>query len=326
MKFHYTIDDSATRLPLSIRSADAVQDRSSDLRSAPGVHLVELTTQHMMGTGATLMDELVYYFDHDQPTENDPYGLAHCYAHHTQLEDLWRDMRDAGSQLVALDEIEALFPDTFQRALPLTLAVTVVGCPAFGYVRTYKDTDGDEYYGLVVNLAQAQPHLESTLGQFSRSLLIDTIARGFFNHHAFLLAYAEYNEAIGRLPQKPLARLKDMLMCDGIAWYLSYSHNFVFYDTVLNISTSVRDQYVADWNYLVEEALSKRLFAGPFDEGLAANHALRAYEQSIGGIGYHAARAIANQHGIPGLRESIARGPDHFIRLYNALGEYELSG
>jgi hypothetical protein len=58
MKIHYTLDDSAARLPLSIRSADGVWDRAAELRNAPGVHLVELATQHMLNTGSTLFDEL----------------------------------------------------------------------------------------------------------------------------------------------------------------------------------------------------------------------------------------------------------------------------
>jgi hypothetical protein len=323
MRVHYILDDSAARLPLTIRSADAVQDRSTDLRSASGVHLVELTTQHMQSTSATLLDELTYYFDNDRTTtEGDPYALAHCYAHHTQLEDLWHDIRDRGNDLAAFDEVTGLFPTTFKRELPVTLAFTVVGYQAFGYVRTYKDSEGDEYHGLVVNLAQAQPHLENTVGQFSRSLLTDTIRHGFFNHQVFLLAYGEYCEAVDRIPHRASDRLKDLLLSRGIAWYLSYSHDLALYDDMLALSNDGLTQFVASWNDLIEDARNKRLPYHLFDEWMMPQDTLHPHEQGIGIVGYHIARTIADRYGIQALREAIRRGPDHFIQLYNALGQH----
>jgi len=90
-------------------------------------------------------------------------------------------------------------------------------------VRTYSDSEGEEYHGMVVNLAQARAHLESILGQFSLDLLIQVIRHGFFNHEGFLLAYAGYRQATGRTTEKLSDRLKDILMSRGIAWYASAS-------------------------------------------------------------------------------------------------------
>lgn len=159
MRIHFAFDDSAARLPLAIRSSEGVFDRAADLRSAPGVQLVEITTQHVLNTGTSLIDELAHYFEMGGPSEADPYALAACYAQRELLEDLLRDLRDRQDQLTAFHEVEALFPASFTRDLSFALAFTVVGVPAFGYVRSFKDSEGEEYHGMVVNLAQAGPTL-----------------------------------------------------------------------------------------------------------------------------------------------------------------------
>ena len=179
----------------------------------------------MLNTGAMLIDELAHYFEAGSASESDPYALALCYSNREQLEDLLRDFaahkispRSARSR--------RCFPVTFMRDLHFTLALTTVGVSAFGYVRSFKDSEAEEYHGMVVNLAQARPHLETVLGQFSRwSLLVDVIRRGFFNHMGFRIAYAEYTGAIGRSSDGPLDKLKDALLSRGIAWYLSYQND-----------------------------------------------------------------------------------------------------
>ena len=119
---------------------------------------------------------------------------------------LVRDVREVQSGLVALHEVAELFPLDFTHDLQFMLALTVVGYPAFGYVRTYKDSEGEEYHGLVVNLAQARPHVEGLLGHFSLERLINLIRHGFFNREGFLLAYTAYCDAIGRAPERPAER------------------------------------------------------------------------------------------------------------------------
>jgi hypothetical protein len=313
MKIHYTLDDSAARLPLTMRSADALWDRAADLRSAPGVQLVELTTQHMLNIGTTLSDELADYFDSGTPSEADPYALKTCFANRSTLEDLLEDLRDTQPGLVALHQVAELFPITFDYDLQFMLALTVVGYPAFGYVRTYQDSEDEEYNGLVVNLAQARPHLESTLGHYSLELLINVIRNGFFNHEGFLLAYAEYSQAIGRLLERPLDRLKDALMSRGIAWHLSYRHDRAFYDGVLGLDDEQLAASVERCNAALAAARKKKVT----EETVEDRHGVIPREQSLDIAGYHAARTIAGTYGDQGLRDAIAQGADHFFTLYN---------
>jgi len=316
MKIHYTLDDGAARLPLSIRSADAVWDRAADLRTAPGVQLVELTTQHMLGTGLTLVDELAAYFEKGRPTDADPYALEACYDNRTELEDLLRDLRELRPGLVALHEVAELFPISFEEDLQFLLALTVVGYPAFGYVRTYRDSEGEEYHGMVVNLAQARPHLERLLGRFSLETFVDSVRHGFFNHEGFLMAYADYRQAVGRDVTSLGERIKDALMSRGIAWFLSYRHNLPFYDQALGLSEADLPQQVARCNDLLAHAHHRR-----GDPLLEEWHPSKSgAETCVDTVGYFAARAIAAQHGPAGLREAIAQGPDRFIQLYNQSG------
>ncbi len=317
MKIHYTLDDSPARLPLLIRSTDALWDRAADLRTAPGVQLVELTTQHMMGTGLTLVDELGAYFENGRPTEADPYALEACYANRAELEDLLRDLRELRPGLVALHEVAELFPVSFDHEIQFLLALTVVGYPAFGYVRTYRDSEGEEYHGMVINLAQARPHLERLLGKFSLETLVDSVRHGFFNHEGFLMAYADYRQAIGREVTSLSDRIKDALMSRGIAWYLSYRHNLPFYDRALGLSERDLPQQVARCNELLASAHHRR-----GDPLLEEWHPSKnSDETSVDTVGYFAARAIAAEHGAAGLREAIAQGPDRFIQMYNQLGK-----
>ncbi|MBN1967001.1 MAG: hypothetical protein JW910_20275 [Anaerolineae bacterium] len=324
MKIQYTLDDSAARLPLAMRSADSLWDRVAELRNVPGIRLVELTTQHMQNTGAALVDELAHYFETGNPTESDPYALATCYAQREMLEDLLRDLRDMEPGLAAFHEVEALFPASFEREMHFTLALTAVGFPAFGYVRTYKDSEGDQYHGMVVNLAQARPHLELVLGQFSVGLLVDTIRHGFFNHEGFQLAYTEYCQSVGRVPDKPLARLKDALLSQGIAWYLSYRHDQAFYDEMLGITPDDLAGHIKQWNALVDTAHKKGLVDDTVEDWLHRRDARLPGEVSLDMVGYHMARTVAGQHGEASLRDAIARGPDHLIAAYNALGPHKL--
>ncbi len=327
MRIHYTLDDSPARLPLAIRSSEGAMDRAADLRNAPGVQLVELTTQHMLNTGTTLVDELTDYFDNGGPSESDPYGLALCYANREALTDLLRDLRDLPTGLVAFAEVEALFPVTFMRELQFTLALTSVGFPAFGYVRAFKDSEGEEYYGLVVNLAQAQPHLEASLGTYSVDLLVNMIRHGFFNHQGFLLAYSEYCESIGRKPEKLHDRLKDKLMARGIAWYLSYRHDIPFYDDVLRLDETMIGEHIAHWNKLIDSSHKKGQGEDILDEWLARPDADGfTGELSLDVVGYLAARTIAAEHGNKGLRDSVTKGGDYFLKLYNDLAGNKLKG
>jgi hypothetical protein len=326
MKIHYTFDDSAARLPLAIRSAETVWDRVSELRNAPGVHLVELTTQHMLNTGITLTDELANYFETGAPTESDPYGLTACYANRDLLVDLLRDLRDMQPDLVAFAEVEALFPTSFRQEINLTLALTTVGFPAFGYVRTFKDSEGEEYHGMVVNLAQARPHLENYLGQFSLSLLIDTIRYGFFNHESFLLAYRDYCQIIGRTVDGPIDRLKDALLSRGIAWYLSYHHDPALYNDVLALGDENLDHCVKSWNNMIDMAKRQSLNDDAVDNILRRRDIRQPNEMCIDVVGCSAAQAITAAHGNEGLRDSIMQGPERFITLYNALGQHKLQG
>lgn len=319
MRIHYVLDDSAARLPLAIRSSEGVWDRAAELRSSAGVQLVELTTQHLQGTGVTLVDELAHYFDHGAPSDADPYRLADCFANRTALEDLLRDVREAYPGLVALHEVTELFPLDFARDLHFTLALTVVGYPAFGYVRTYADSESESYYGLVVNLAQARPHIEQMIGHFSLEALINVIRHGFFNHEGFLLAYAAYCAEIGRVPERPVDRARDELMRRGIAWYLSYRHDFAFYDQLLGLNADALANYVDQCNALLEGVNKKRMpeaLEELFENQENGTPALRCLDMA----GYLAARSIAQAHGDEALHEAVARGPLHFIQLYNRLG------
>ncbi|MBN1678774.1 MAG: hypothetical protein JW966_00685 [Anaerolineae bacterium] len=325
MKIHYTLDNSAARLPLAIRSAEGVWDRHAELRNAPGIHLVELTTQHMMGTGATLADELSYFFDHEEPSELDPYNLAHCYAHQDQFSDLLRDLLDNETGLVALDEVEALFPASYDRELNFMLAVAVVGFPAFGCVRTYKDSEGDEYHGIVVNLAQAHPHLINYLGNFSLSLLTDTIRYGLFNHQGFKLAYTDFCDTIDRVPEKPLERLLDTLLVRGIAWYVGYCHDLPFFDALLQLDEAAMVACVTGWNQLVEEARGQSWTEDTYADWLHGHRDELDSERCLDVAGYTAARTIAGQHGIKGLQDAIVEGPLHFVEQYNLLAQHPLT-
>jgi AcrR family transcriptional regulator len=316
MKIHYTLDDSAARLPLAIRSADALWDRAAELRGAPGVKLVELTTQHLRNTGAALTDEMSHYLETGSPSDSDPYALEYCFTHRRPLEDLMRDLRETRPGLVALHQVAELFPLTFTNDLHLMLALTAVGAPAFGYVRTYKDSENDEYNGLVINLAQARPHLEETLGQYSLELLISVIRHGFFNHEAFLLAYAKYGAVTGRSPDKPAERLKDSLLSRGIAWHLSYRHHAAFYDNALQLNGTRIIECMVHFNEALAAARRKRSADDPLDDPAQAQQR----ELYLDMAGYHVARTIAAAKGDDGLREAIVQGPDHFIEMYNALG------
>ncbi len=318
MRIHYLLDDSAARLPLAIRSSESLWDRAAELRSSPGVQLVELTTQHLLGTGVTLVDELAHYFDHGAPSDSDPYRLAQCFAERTALEDLLRDVREARPDLVALHEVTELFPLDFACDLHFTLALTVVGYPAFGYVRTYADSEGESFYGLVVNLAQARPHIEGLIGHFSLEVLINTIRHGFFNHEGFLLAYGVYCAQIGRVPERPLDRAREELMSRGIAWYLSYRHDFAFYDQVLGLHENDLPAYVDQCNNLLDNN-SKKWAGQSLDELLSNRQSGLPALRCLDVVGYFAARAIAREYGEGALREAVIRGPLHFIRLYNQL-------
>jgi hypothetical protein len=322
MKIHYILDDSAARLPLAVRSVDALWDHAAELRSGPGVQLVELTTRYILSTGAALIDEMAHYFETGSPSEADPYGLGYCYAHRGQLEDLLSDLHDAHPGLVALHEVAEMFPITFTHDLQFTLALTVVGAAVFGYVRTYADSEGEEYHGMVVNLAHARSHLESILGQFSLDLLIRVIRYGFFNHEGFLLAYASYREATGRLTEKLSDRLKDTLMSRGIAWYLSYRHDLAFYDQALNLDETRLAENVAHCNTLIANARKKRATEDTPEEWFPAQ---QPGDHCLDMVGYYAARTIAAAHGAARLRESIVQGADYFIETYNALSTPALS-
>lgn len=320
MKIYSMLDDSAARIPLSIRSSEGVWDRSADLRNSPGVQLVELATQHWLNTGVTLLEELATYFENNEPSEDDPYALARCYDHRTQLGDLLGDLHNRPiEQLVALSEIETLFPDSFTAEFTFTLALTVIGAPAFGYVRTYNDSEGEESHGLVVNLAQAHPHLEAVFGQFSLDLLIDTIRDGFFNHEAFRVLYHEYLTQTGRVPARPIDRLKSTLLSRGIAWYLSYCHDLPFYDDILGLDPDGLDEHVVTWNRLVEAARHKNPTEPVFDDWLELPESHAPSDMNLDVLGYFAARAIAEAHGREGLREAVAEGPDRFIAQFNEL-------
>lgn len=318
MRIHYLLDDSAARLPLTIRSSESLWDRAAELRSSPGVQLVELTTQHMLGTAVTLVDELAHYFDRGAPSDADPYHLAECFAERTALEDLLRDVREARPHLVALHEVTELFPLDFACDLQFTLALTVVGYPAFGYVRAYNDSEGESFYGLVVNLAQARPHIEGLIGRFSLEVLINTIRHGFFNHEGFLLAYSAYCAAIGRAPERPLDRAREELMSRGIAWYLSYRHDFAFYDQVLGLDTATLTTYIEQCN-LLSEGNGKKRAAESLEEWSGSRSGNSPALRCLDVAGYFAARAIANAYGEDALRQAIVKGPLHFIRLYNEL-------
>jgi hypothetical protein len=322
MKIHYTLDDSAARLPLSMRSLDTVWDRATELGNAPGVQLVQLATQHRLNTGTTLHDELVHYFDNGTASEADPYALATCYMHRSALEDLLSDLRDTSPGLIALHEVAELFPVDYTQDVQFMLALTVVGYPAFGYVRTYKDSEGEQYHGLVVNLAQARPHLEQSLGHYSQSALVSVIRHGFFNHEGFLLAYADYCEQTGRVPATFPERLKDTLLSRGVAWYLGYRHNLKFYDEALGLGDDKLLEYTERYNALVMNARKKKVTdETAFDTWLQQRE---PSEACIDMVGYHAARTIATTYGDNGLRQAIVQGPDHFIRLYNDLGKHKL--
>jgi hypothetical protein len=322
MKIHYTLDDSAARLPLIIRSADGVWDRAAELRSTPGIQLVELITQHVLNTGATLLDELTHYFDTTTASENDPYALATCYASRAALEDLLDDLRDTRPGLIALHEVAELFPMTYTQDIQFMLALTAVGYPAFGYVRTYKDSEGEQYHGMVVNLAQARPHLEQMLGHYSQDILINVIRHGFFNHEGFLLAYAEYCENIERVPESFAERLKDTLLSRGVAWYLSYRHNLRFYDESLGLDENELREHVERYNTLMTDTHRKKTAdESAFDAWLQQRE---PNETSIDVVGYHAVRTIATTYGDDGLRQAIDQGPDYFINLYNSLGKFRL--
>lgn len=320
MKIHYTLDDSAARLPLDIRSADQARDRATELRNSTGVQLVELATQHMVGTGAALTDELVYFFEHDStPSESDPYAVAHYYENRDELADLLRDVRDLQPGLVALHEVTELFPIDFEQNVQFTLALTVVGYPAFGYVRTYKDSEGEEFHGMVVNLAHARPHIETLLGHYSRAQLVNTIRHGFFNHEGFLLAYNEYVDSHRQSRDRASDRLKHGLLSRGIAWYLSYRHDLALYDEALEVHERQLPAHVSRYNDLLSGTGKKRAGEASLEDWPQAWKSHEPGQNCIDVVGYFAARAIAHTYGDDGLRESIVKGPDHFIKLYNGL-------
>ena len=279
----------------------------------------------MLNTGAVLVDELAHYFEEGAPSEADPYQLKTCYANRAcsrtccaiSARRRWR--RSTRSKPCS--------PPSVEHELSVLLALTVVAFPAFGYVRTYNDSEGEEYHGIVVNLAQARPHLEEALGQFSLSLLIDTIRYGLFNHEVFQLAYASFCEAIGRTPDRLSDRLKNNLMSRGIAWYVGYRHDLAFYDDAQSAPETGLEAQVHQWNALVA-GVGKKKFADWLVDDLshAAGESSQASEQCIDVVGYHVARMLVDHYGESSLRESVAQGPDTFLSLYNALGEYQLDG
>lgn len=322
MKIHVTFDDSAAQLPLAIRSADGVYDRAAELRNSAGVHLVELTTQHMLGTSFTLTDELTSYFDHGQPSEADPYALAACYAERAALEDLLRDLRHIASDLVTLEQVETLFPAWFTPDIHFLLALTAVGYPAFGYVRTYKDSEGETYHGMVVNLAQCRPHVEALTGEFSLARLVELIRDGFFNHEGFLLAYGEFCDATDRYPDTLAGRFKEALLQRGIAWYLSYRSDPAFYAEMLRLDEARLPELVAHCNRLLADTGRRRAIdSAAFETWLKQHETIEPVSGCIDMVGYFAVQAITTQHGEDGLRAAIERGPDHFLALYNALDD-----
>ncbi len=321
MKIHYTLDDSAARLPLAIRSADGLWDRAADLRTAPGVHLVELTTQHMLNTGLSLVDEIENYFAKGGPSESDPYALATCYENRQALEDLLRDLREVQGNLVALGEVEALFPASVERDLHFTLALTVVGYPAFGYVRTYNDSEGEEYHGMVVNLAQARPHLEQHLDRFSLGALVDAIRYSFFNHEGFLLAYQAYTETIRRRPEWLADQIKDMLLSRGIAWYLgtAYIDGPAGARSGAALTPDEVTSLITEWGTLLGTTRKRKATEEAVTDWLHGPDVPLTREAHIDRLGCHMAHTIAQMRGIAGLREVIERGPDRFITMYNIL-------
>ncbi|MBN1565764.1 MAG: hypothetical protein JXA10_18115 [Anaerolineae bacterium] len=320
MNIKYTLDDSAARLPLAIRSPEGVMDRVSDLRNSAGIHLVELTTQHMLSMGFTLTDELTHYFDEGHATEADPYELGTCYTHRRAYEDLLRDLTDPRPGLAALHEVDELFPASFKPDLQFLLALTVVGYPAFGYVRAYYDSEGETYHGMVINIAQARPHVEEFTGEYSLARLTNLIRYGFFNHEGFLLAYDTFYQTQGYNLDTFVWRLKTRLMSRGIAWYLSYRHDAAFYDELLGIDAARMVDYVAYVNRMLADARNKRALDDAVFEGWYREHETgQPVEQCVDMVGYYAASAIAAEHGLNGLRDAIERGPNHFLALYNAL-------
>ena len=74
------MDDSAARIPLNIRSSDGVWDRGADLRNRRAFS-VELATQHWLNTGVTLVEELAYYFENNEPVGRSYASLAAITAH-----------------------------------------------------------------------------------------------------------------------------------------------------------------------------------------------------------------------------------------------------
>ena len=179
-------------------------------------------------------------------------------------------------------------------------------------MRTYKDSEGEEYHGMVVNLAQAKPHLEGQLGQFSLSRLVDMIRYGFFNHEGFQIATA-IHPVDRTVPIRPLDRLKESLLSRGIAWHLSYRHDFAFYDEALGLDAAHTKEYVERWNDAVEVARKK----GPSDdagEDWLYRRELNAHGEEIfiDLVGYHAARIISDKYGNKGLRDAVTKGPDQF--------------
>lgn len=322
MEIHYTLDDVPARVPLAIRSADQARDRTAELRSSSGAHLVELATQHVSGMGASLIDELVHYFDNDEkPSEQDPYGLALCYAQRAELEDLLRDLADLQPGLVALHEVARLFPVALEHTVLFVVGLTVVGHPGFGYVRTFRDSEGDEYHGLVVNLAYARAHLIETTGQFSIETLVSAVRHGFINHEGFLLAYDAYLDATGQTRERPAERLKHGLLSRGIAWHLTYRHAPALAQALPELQDGSVAAYIARCNALFASMRKKRAGEGGPDEWPSSWEVHEPRLAAVDVAGYYAARAIAEAHGEAGLSEAIAQGPDHFIRMYNALGK-----
>jgi hypothetical protein len=199
-----------------------------------------------------------------------------------------------------------------------------VGFPGFGYVRTYKDSEGEEYHGMVVNLAQARPHLENYLGRFSLSLLIDTIRYGFFNHESFLLAYREYCQTIGRSADGPTERIKEALLSRGIAWYLSYHHDPTLYQDVLALGDDNLARCVKSWNHMIDTAKRQGMSDEALENLLRRRDTRQPDEMCIDIVGYTVAQAIAAARGNAGLRDAITQGPDRFIALYNGLELHKL--
>ncbi len=89
---------------------------------------------------------------------------------------------------------------------------------------------------------------------------------------------------------------------------------------MLEINVSHLPEYIERCNALLTTAPKKRGGEPGLDDWPQPWETHEPRHACIDVVGYLAARAIADEHGDEGLREAIIRGPDHFIEMYNALG------